>query len=409
MLGTRDTLRILLVSAHEDLRDEVGHALESWTGDYRLYWVAESGLAVSRAEELVPQVILVDDDLAGVSATTVIRELSRRVPAAAILALEDADEVAKASQAVLAGARSFVTKPLHADELATMLQQVLRQARPVSVSTEAVEAAALRGHVVVFCAPKGGTGRTTLAVNTAIGVRMVTKQEVALMDADYAAPAADVVMNLHNQRDISNLLSRASRLDEELVSGVLAKHASGVQVLLAPPPADVAGPISVPHVQQILMLLKQMFSWVVVDLGLPLDEMAFALLDGSDRIMVSILPDMVALRNTRLILDQLYEWGYPDSKVRLIVNRATMRGGIGRRDIEDRLRTRVSHQIPDDAALAMHSINRGVPVIMNHRRTAMGRSLRKLAQLVVDDLEGAVATKPSRVDRGRRGRAFASD
>jgi len=407
MLGARETLRILLVSAHEDLRDEVGHALERWTGDYRLYWVSQPGLALSRAEELVPQIILVDDDLVGVSATTVIRELSSRVPGAAILALEDADEVAKASQAVLAGARSFITKPLRPDELATILQQVLRQTRPVSMEME--ETAALRGHVVAFCAPKGGTGRTTLAVNTAIGLRMMTKQEVALVDADYAAPAADVVMSLHNQRDISNLLSRASRLDQELVSSVLAKHASGVQVLLAPPPADLAGPISVPHVQQILMLLRRMFSWVLVDLGLPLDEMAFAFLDGADRIIVSILPEMVALRNTRLMLDQFYEWGYSRDKVWLVVNRATMKGGISTRDMEDRLRIRVSHRIPDDAALATHSINRGVPVIMNHRRSAMGRSLRKLVQLMVDDLQGVAETKSSRVRRGKRRRAFASD
>ncbi len=407
MLGARETLRILLVSAHEDLRDEVGHALERWTGDYRLYWVSQPGLAVSRAEELVPQIILVDDDLVGVSATTVIRELSSRVPAAAILALEDADDVAKASQAVLAGARSFITKPLRPDELATILQQVLRQTRPVSMEME--ETAALRGHVVAFCAPKGGTGRTTLAVNTAIGLRMMTKQEVALVDADYSAPAADVVMSLHNQRDISNLLSRASRLDQELVSSVLAKHASGVQVLLAPPPADLAGPISVPHVQQILMLLRRMFSWVLVDLGLPLDEMAFAFLDGADRIILSILPEMVALRNTRLMLDQFYEWGYPRDKVWLVVNRATMKGGISTRDMEDRLHIRVSHRIPDDAALATHSINRGVPVIMNHRRSAMGRSLRKLVQLMVDDLEGVAETKSSRVRRGKRRRAFASD
>lgn len=407
MLGARETLRILLVSAHEDLRDEVGHALEGWTGDYRLYWVAQPGLALSRAEELVPQIILVDDDLVGVSATTVIRELSSRVPAAAILALEDADDVAKASQAVLAGARSFITKPLRPDELATILRQVLRQTRPVSMEME--ETAALRGHVVAFCAPKGGTGRTTLAVNTAIGLRMMTKQEVALVDADYSAPAADVVMSLHNQRDISNLLSRASRLDQELVSSVLAKHASGVQVLLAPPPADLAGPISVPHVQQILMLLRRMFSWVLVDLGLPLDEMAFAFLDGADRIIVSILPEMVALRNTRLMLDQFYEWGYSRDKVWLVVNRATMKGGISTRDMEDRLHIRVSHRIPDDAALATHSINRGVPVIMNHRRSAMGRSLRKLVQLMVDDLQGVAETKSSRVQRGKRRRAFASD
>ncbi|HUV94859.1 MAG TPA: response regulator [Anaerolineae bacterium] len=380
-----DTLRILLISGQEGLRDEVGRALERRTGDYRLYWVAQPGLALSRAEELVPDVILLDDDLMGVSAASVIRDLCTRVPGAVILALEDPDAVAKASEAVLAGARGFVTKPLDADDLATVLRQVLQQKRPLDTEPEQASPTE-HGRVVVFCAPKGGTGRTTLTVNTAIGLRMIARQPVALVDADYAAPAIDVALNLPNQRSILNLLPRLSRLDEELVLGVLAKHASGIRVLLAPPPPDLPSPISLPQVQQILMLLRRMFAWVLVDLGLPLDETAFAFLDGADRIVVSVLPEMVALRNTRLMLDQLYGWGYPQSKVWLVVNRATMKGGISTRDIEHRLGIRISHRIADDQALAMHSINRGVPVLMSHRRGALGRSFRGFVRLLMDDL-----------------------
>ena len=79
-----------------------------------------------------------------------------------------------------------------------------------------------------------------------------------------------------------------------------------MRVLLAPPPADLTHPISLPQVQQVLVWLKRMFPWVIVDLGLPLDETAFAFLDGADRIVMSVLPEMVGLRNTRLMLDQLH-------------------------------------------------------------------------------------------------------
>jgi len=394
-----NTLRILLISGQEGLRDEVGRALERRPGDYQLYWVAQPGLALSRAEELVPDIILLDDDLVGVSAASVIRDLCTRVPGAVILALEERDAVAKASEAVLAGARGFVTKPLNADDLATVLRQVLQQRRPLDRESQG-PSAAKHGRVVVFCAPKGGTGRTTLTVNTAIGLRLIAQESVALVDADYAAPAIDVALNLDSQRNILNLLPRLSRLDEELASGVLAEHASGIRVLLAPPPADLPSPISLPEVQQILVLLKRMFAWVLVDLGLPLDETAFAFLDGADRIVVSLLPEMVCLRNTRLMLDQLYEWGYPQGKVWLVVNRATMTGGISTRDIEERLRVRISHRIADDQALVMHSINRGVPVLMSHRRGALGRSFRRLARSLIRDL----SSSPMLQTTGEKGR-----
>lgn len=378
------TLRILLVSTRESVRDEVGEALAGWAGDQRLFWVSQPDLAPSRAQDLVPQVILVDDALAGANALALIRALASRVPRAAILALVAEAAIGQASQAVLAGARGFVTKPLQADDLLATLRQVTTRRPDLPREPETVETAP--GRIVVFCAPKGGTGRTTLALNTAVSLRMATKQSVVLVDADYSAPALDVALNLHSERTVSDLLPRLARLDEDLISGVLATHASGIQVLLAPPPADLSSPISLPKVQHILVLLRRMFPWVIVDLGLPLDEMALAFLDGADRIIVSVLPEMVGLRNTRLMLDQLRRRGYADEKVWLVLNRATMRGGISQRDIEERLRVQLKHRIPDDQPLATHSINRGVPLAMSHRRSAVGRAIRKLTKELIEDL-----------------------
>jgi pilus assembly protein CpaE len=216
---------------------------------------------------------------------------------------------------------------------------------------------------------------------------MATNEPVTIVDADYAAPALDVALNLHSERNVTDLLPRLSRLDEDLISGVLTVHATGLHVLQAPPPADLSAPISLPQVQQILVLLKHMFPWVVVDLGLPMDETAFAFLDSADRIVITILPEMVGLRNTRLLLDQLRDRGYAMDRVYLVLNRATMKGGVGRSDIEERLRVQVRHRVPDDQAAATHSINRGVPLMASNRRGAVARSVRKLAGQLVESLQ----------------------
>ncbi len=92
--------------------------------------------------------------------------------------------------------------------------------------------------------------------------------------------------------------------------------------------------LTFPQVQQILVVLKRMFPLVVVDLGLPLNETAFAFLDSADLIVMSVLPEMVGLRNTRLMLDQFAERGYARSKIKLVVNRADAKGGVSLRDVE---------------------------------------------------------------------------
>jgi pilus assembly protein CpaE len=385
-LSARDTLRVLLVAERDQLRDEVGAVLADWAGDHRLYWVAQPELAVTRAQDVLPHVILVDDELSGLNLSAVIKQLLAHAPGAAILVLLKQDAMGEARQAVLAGARGFVTKPLAGDEFWATVHQVLAQ-RPSSSREES--SATRGGNVLVFIGPKGGTGRTTVTVNTAIHLRRLTNKPLVLVDADFASPALDVVLNLHDDHDLTDLLSRISQLDPELIERVLAHHASGLRVLLAPPPASLNEPVSLPQVQQVLAHLKRMFGWVVVDLGLPLDETAFAFLDSADRIVMTVLPEMVGLRNTRLMLDQLHGRGYPDDKVWLVLNRATIRGGISQRDIENRLRVRVRHTVPDDQPLVSHSVNRGVPLVMSHERSAVGRAIRTLAQLLAQDA-GAV-------------------
>jgi pilus assembly protein CpaE len=402
-----ETLRILLVSVVETVRDDVADLLAGRIGDYRLYYVAQPDLAPQRAADLIPHVILLDDALGATSVTSLIRQLIAQAPAAAIVVLVPADAMNLARDAVLAGARGFVPKPLEAEDLAATLRQVASRASAAPARAQAPEGPP--GRILVFCAPKGGTGRTTLAINTSIGLLQATRSPVVLVDADYAAPAVDVALNLMGQRTIIDLLPRLARLDRELIAGVLTPHASGIALLLAPPPADLSHPISLPQVQQILVLLKRMYPWVIVDLGLPLDDTAFAFLDGADRIVMTVLPEMVGLRNTRLMLDQLHGRGYPDDRVWLILNRSTMRGGVPASDIEERLRVHIQYRIPDDQGLATHSVNRGIPIVVGHRNSAVGRAISGLAKQLAHEavVESPASEKaPAQPPGGTRGRLF---
>jgi pilus assembly protein CpaE len=377
-----ETLRVLLVCASASERDAIGQALADRAGDHRLYWVAQAELAAVRAQDVLPHVILVDDSLELPGPAALIGQLAQRIPSTAILAMVAHDDMALARQAVLAGARGFVPKPIDADELLASLRQVLgqRQAAPTAPSPTAAS-----GRIVVFCAPRGGTGRTTLAINTAVALQALGRGNVALVDADFASPAIDVGMNLPSDRSIAELMPRMAALDEELIRSVLASHATGVKILLAPQPTGLASPITLPQVQQVLSWLKRMFAWVLVDLGEPLGEGGFAFLDGADRIVLSVLPEMVGLRNTRPMLEQMQARGYAEEKIWLVLNRAGLHGGVPIKELEQRLRIPIKHRIPDDQPLATFSINRGVPLVVSHRSSALARSYLSLAEILAQE------------------------
>jgi pilus assembly protein CpaE len=202
---------------------------------------------------------------------------------------------------------------------------------------------------------------------------------VALIDADYASPAVDVVLNLYPERNIMDLLPRLSQMDEALLQGVMAEHASGLRVLMAPEPSGTTTPVGPSEVQQILALLQRLYHWTVVDLGLPMDETAYGFIDASDMVILSVLPEMVGLRNMRVLIDQLLDRGVDPERLWVVVNRATMVGGITIADIETRLHTTVRYRIPDDQPLATQAVNRGVPVIAGNRTGSLVKAYRGLA------------------------------
>jgi len=371
-----ETLRVLLVSTQESVREEVEQALAGLSGDFRLYWVTRPDLAMVRASDLAPHLIIVDDALGDVDPAQLIGQFAASLPSAALLSLVQQNALETARRAILLGARGFITKPIAAEELLGAVRQMIER-RGASVG--APEVGSALGRVVVFCGPKGGTGRTTLAINTAISLCQIPGNSVVLVDADYAAPAIDVALNLTGQRDVTDLLPKMTHLDSELVAGVLATHESGLHVLLAPPPTTLDQPLSLPQVQQVLVWLRRMFPWVIVDLGLPLDETAFAFLDGADLICMSVNPEMIGLRNTRFMLDQLLARGYPPDRIWPILNRAGLAGGLSLLELEGWLGTKIRYQIPNDQTLATETVNRGVPMALSYRRSPVARACRGLA------------------------------
>lgn len=386
-LSAGDSLRLLLISEDEALRDVITSALRGRLNDFRLFWVAQPELAATRVLDLLPHLIFVDDALGGAPPAQLVKQLVQAAPGSPILVLVAENAVATARQSIVAGARSFVTKPINEIDFASNLREILAQkgTAPGREDARGVAQVAL-GHIIVFVAPKGGTGRTSTAVNTSIAIHQATKRSLVLVDADFAAPSVDVALNLHDDHDLTDLLPRLAQFDQELASGILAQHTSGIRVLQAPPPAELESPITVPQVQQLLAQLKRMYGWVVVDLGLPLDEAGFAFLDAADRIVVTLLPEMTGLRNIRLMLNQFRGRGYAGDKVYLVLNRATMPAAVSKGDIEKRLNVRIQHTIPDDQALASYSINRGVPYMLGKGRSALAKAVRDLADHLAYDL-----------------------
>jgi DNA-binding NarL/FixJ family response regulator len=115
-----DRLRVLLVEDHSLVREAVRRILDQ--GELEVVGEA-SKLAdvLPKAIELRPDVVVLDIDLGGESAVTVIPQLVRQLPGVSVVVLTAHTSDRLLGEVVEAGARGFLSKDIERAELRTMI------------------------------------------------------------------------------------------------------------------------------------------------------------------------------------------------------------------------------------------------------------------------------------------------
>jgi len=100
MTRATQNLRILVASTNENAYRDVDDALLDRMRDTRVYWVSQAGLAMGRASDVQPDVMLVYDDLGAEEAVQLIRQMTLKMPEVMVLAIVDWSGMATANRAV---------------------------------------------------------------------------------------------------------------------------------------------------------------------------------------------------------------------------------------------------------------------------------------------------------------------
>jgi pilus assembly protein CpaE len=334
-----------------------------------------------------PDILLVDSQLESESTMDIIDDLALQFPTAAIVAILPNNDPLMAQQVMLAGARAFLIAPFSQINLVSTLRRVTelegrRQQTQAYIPTQLPESTRpLRS--VTFFSPRGGTGVTSIAANTAIALAEETGKKVLLFEGKVFFGHLEVILNLKMQNALSDLIPHASNLDEGLIRDVVCPHPSGIHVLLAPSDAQVAQGIRAEDIYNIFIGVSRFYDYIVVDAGGPLNDISVTLMDATDRILLVTTPDLASLHDTSRFLQLSRSLSYPAEKILMILNKAGSDGGVKLKDIEAVLHHQMYHQIPNDPANVQRSINRGIPYLVNYPRSSASKSIQQLARNLV--------------------------
>jgi two-component system response regulator NreC len=119
-------IRVLIVDDHAVLRQALRHLLESSPGVEVIGDAGNGREAVDMAEQLKPDVVLMDSVMPGLNGIEATRQIRKRLPKCRVLMLTGYMEDEQVSNALKAGASGYVVKKSEIDELLLGIQAVHR-------------------------------------------------------------------------------------------------------------------------------------------------------------------------------------------------------------------------------------------------------------------------------------------
>ncbi|MDF1690063.1 MAG: response regulator [Cycloclasticus sp.] len=119
-----NSIKVLLVDDHELVRSGIEHILQS-DPDIEVVAIGSSGEeAVKLAEQLKPDVILMDLNMPGIGGAEALKRILRREPSSKIIALSVYDDGPIPHQAIKLGAKGYINKGCPVDEMIKAIMAV---------------------------------------------------------------------------------------------------------------------------------------------------------------------------------------------------------------------------------------------------------------------------------------------
>ena len=395
-----DQIRVLIVDDIPETRDHLTKLL-GFEGDVEVVGSAASGTeAIAMAAQLHPDVVLMDINMPDMDGIATTEKLSAQVPAASVVMMSVQGEADYLRRSMLAGAREFLVKPFSSDELTASIRQVYTREQeklsrmalapvagvPVGASANGSDGGAGDGQVIAIFSPKGGVGRTTVAVNVAVAAATELGKSVVLVDGSFQFGDVGVLLNLNpKNKSIADLVPELEAGEPESLDTFVINHSAGVRVLLAPPSPEMAELITPSGIRRVLDALRRGHDLVIVDCTSWFNETTLAILDTADIVLTMLSLEITSIKNMRLFLEVAEQLGYDQDKVKLVLNRADSSLGIRVTDVESSIGRKVDHTIVSDGRSVVYALNRGVPFFLSNREAQVSQDILRLAEAIAGE------------------------
>jgi pilus assembly protein CpaE len=280
-----------------------------------------------------------------------------------------------ALQAMKAGARHFLEKKKLACELTEGLQSLICDDKKRETKSDSA--------VVPVFSAGGGCGATTVAVNLASELRLLSPKRVLAIDLDSCYGTISTYLGIKSRYGIVDVLTpRKNVIDEHLIRSSAYTYKEDFHVLTSPASAESPGPRSLQYenLPRALEACRKVYGYTVIDAPrLPKADI-IDLARMSDIVVVVFQLTVKDVNSTRFMVSSLAKAGIARWRIIPLANRVKRRGPlITFEEIRKALGLYACRAVRSDWRSAMKSVNSAQPLAETVGRSGLRKDVQKLA------------------------------
>jgi len=281
--------------------------------------------------------------------------------------------------------------------ITTAVERGVRMLARFSVNTRTEKK---HGRLIVVISPKGGSGKTTVAVNVATAIAQVAPNRTLLIDFDCQFGDVATSLGMTPERTLTDL-GNLPQLDATSVKLFMTRDSTGSLLVLpssgSPEEADLIDKVLA---DKLLDIMLHEFDYIVVDTAAGIDERSLAAMGCASDLLLVASMDVASVRNLIKELQILDRLGNPGHDRHFVLNRVSTDSGLKVDDIVDAVGLPLVSQIPTSSLLLNRS-NSGQVVVLSDPISAEAKRFVDLARKFLTEEDLLTAT-PSKRQRWRR-------
>lgn len=341
-----------------------------------------------------PELILLSKDMRDpknpkLDGYEICRQILVESPLSVVVITSPYEDINDLRKFMKVGARDFISLPEFDSRLVINCIETVTDLRKYDFSINDKN-----GKVISFFSPKGGVGKTTMALNVAYEMKkkikdMKTNESVLVIDFSLQFGDIAYLCGEKPNRTLADLCELRD-IDKDAFEGHTRHSEHGdFHILSAPRKAESYFNINPDNLNKIIPIAKKMFDYIIIDTNTGLTRETSIAIDNSDFCFLVTNNQLVSLKNTNSMLELLHEsnvFEKENERVFVLINELD-KSGIQPNDITSRLKCKMIGYISKNDKIVVDSQNMSKFISEYNANSEISKEFRKLSSNIYSLLQ----------------------